>query len=56
MPTATFIRSSHFTSSTNSLLGNAGVADCYKPFLVEAEGSALGWREMVATMHCLAMV
>ena len=56
MPTATVSISSHFTSSAGSLLGNAGVADCYNPFLVEAEGPALGLHEMAATMHYLAMV
>ena len=56
MPIATFSRSLHFASSVDLLSGNAGVADCYKPLLVEAEDSALGWHEIAATMHYLAMV
>ena len=32
------------------------MADCYNPFSIKAEGSALGWCEMAATMHYLAMV
>ena len=56
MPIKTFSRSSHFASSTDSPPDNAGVVDCYKPLSVEAEGSALCWREIAANMHCLAMV
>ena len=53
---ATFSRSSYFTSLAGSLSGNTGVVDCYNPFSVEAKGPTLGWCEMAATMHCLAMV
>ena len=53
---ATFSRSPYFTSSASSLPGNTGIVDCYNPFSIEAKGTALGWREMAATMHCLAMV
>ena len=54
-PTATFSRSSYFTSSVDSLLDSIGVLDYYKFFSAEAEDSALGLYKMAATMHCLAM-
>ena len=53
---ATLSRFSHFTSSVGSSLGNGSVVNCYNPSLVDAKGPTTSWREMAATMHCLAIV
>ena len=53
---ATLSRSSHFTSSVGSSPGNDGVVNCYNPSSVDVKGSKIGWHEMAATMHYLAMV
>ena len=53
-PMITFSKSSHFASSTNVLVGDARVFDCYEFSPTRAEDSTLGWCEMAATRHSLA--
>ena len=43
----------HLISLASPLFCLTEVVDCYK--FSEAEDSALDWREMATTIHCLAM-